>query len=255
MDEEDTNNICTICRGTIVNEARLDNPDCVHTYCYECILLWANRGANTCPLCKVRFQSILTANATTSVQPRTQHNSVTFPGERWPGLSSNTTRTGGWGEQSRRGEQSGWGAGGWGEQSRRGEQSGWGEGQIRAPSHRENAGGWQSGWRVEGIRAPSHRENAGGWQALMLERQQRERELRQARDEALLHSMRNRSYHPDLQDDQIHPAYGQNSNTGSNTNENNVSEGDGSEENPIVIDDDDDVREGDGSEENPFVIN
>lgn len=47
--------ICSICLDYVSLRGRLSA--CEHSFCFDCILRWAQRE-NTCPLCKVRFRRV-----------------------------------------------------------------------------------------------------------------------------------------------------------------------------------------------------
>ncbi len=56
MKPEDQEKICTICQCEMSNIGSLET--CSHQFCFECIKHWGTNCANTCPLCKKRFNVI-----------------------------------------------------------------------------------------------------------------------------------------------------------------------------------------------------
>lgn len=52
--------ICSICQSEIEQAGIIE--ECKHQYCLECIKTWGTTCANTCPLCKVRFNSVQFVN-------------------------------------------------------------------------------------------------------------------------------------------------------------------------------------------------
>lgn len=53
---EEQDKICAICQSPMETPARIEC--CSHQFCFECLKHWGTSCANTCPLCKKRFNAI-----------------------------------------------------------------------------------------------------------------------------------------------------------------------------------------------------
>ena len=58
MKPEESKKICAICHSDMTPETLSTLEACNHQFCFECIKQWGTSCANTCPLCKKRFNSI-----------------------------------------------------------------------------------------------------------------------------------------------------------------------------------------------------
>lgn len=50
--------MCAICHSEMEVASMATIEECKHQFCYECIKQWGSTCANTCPLCKKRFNVI-----------------------------------------------------------------------------------------------------------------------------------------------------------------------------------------------------
>jgi len=58
MSKEKQEKICSICFSEMEPDSIASLESCPHQFCFECIKQWGSNCANTCPLCKKRFNSI-----------------------------------------------------------------------------------------------------------------------------------------------------------------------------------------------------
>ena len=54
---EEQEKICTICQCEM-ETLKIGTLECSHQFCFDCIKQWGTSCANTCPLCKKRFNQI-----------------------------------------------------------------------------------------------------------------------------------------------------------------------------------------------------
>lgn len=65
--ESDLNSICCICLQAIQSRCTLKAAGCCHQFCLACLLTWANI-TNTCPVCKRRFNAVLSEDDGREIQ-------------------------------------------------------------------------------------------------------------------------------------------------------------------------------------------
>ena len=58
MKPEQQEKMCAVCQCEMEHGSIAKIECCTHQFCFDCIKHWGTTCANTCPLCKKRFNSI-----------------------------------------------------------------------------------------------------------------------------------------------------------------------------------------------------